>query len=175
MTSADALVQAAIAAGSAGLGGLVAGGLALRAGRKQWERDLLSARADRSREAASRMLTAIGQGEGAVAEWMAAPTEDHLETLRTRTNDLYLAVTAEIAHLSDPAVADRVRDHAGVMSTLAAVAKRSADPPLRVAGGVSRHADAVIEALQAHIAGEPLPAYHAPDWRSVAAVIAWQP
>ena len=171
MDIATGVTQAGIAAGSAVIGALIGGLMTSRGATKQWQRDLLRARRDRSHQAAQRLLIAVARMEAAVVEWAA----DHdAAALGASFNAFSLTTVAENPFLIDDNVANRVRAHVEFTAVFAAIA-RQGDIPAPMTEAVRRHADAVVSALEAHIADKPLPAYRELPLGRAAELMAWRP
>lgn len=166
---------AVIGFGSAVIGGVVAGGFALLAGRQQGRRDTRRARLDRSHQAAQRLLAALVLVEGTVSEWRDRP---NVEQLLSAINAFSVTVSSETAMLTDDDVAARTRAHLELAYWIALGAARTpgSSPPLVVLSEtLRRHADVLSASLEAHIRSRPLPNYVDLPMANVAALIAWTP
>lgn len=151
--TADQIEQAAIGFGSAIIGAVVGGLFVLYGARSQWKRD----RREASRQAARRILAALVQLEGVFATLLAGqriPTAEAAATFNTFS----AATTTELPFIADDQVCARVLAHVQLCGPLIRAA--SATPlPKGVLEAARRHADAVTEALEAHIREAALPSY----------------
>jgi hypothetical protein len=154
------LWAALIGVGGSAVGGLVGGWYVLRAGHEQWQRDRQDARTDRSRQAAMSMAEAVGEMEQAIGTWQADPADQaEIAALLNAFNAFSRSVAIQSLALTDDELRSRVRAHqtfVGVLGTLARQGGASA-PPL--ADRVRKHADVVLDAISAHVHGNPLPSY----------------
>lgn len=165
------IIAAAIGAGGSVIGGIVGGWLTMVATRRQWKRDRADARVDRSRQAAQSIADAIATMEGAIVTWAAGESDP--PTLRQAFNTFSRGILVESITLVDSELRQRVRTHVDLVSSLAALAHH----PLtkRLVPAVRHHTDAMVDAIEAHCAGEPLPAYQRPPLGDAAALVAWVP
>ncbi len=168
----DQIELAVIGFGSAIVGAIVGGFFVLYAARGQWKAD----RRETSRQAARRIIAALVPLEGVFATLLAGHsilTADAAATFNTFS----AATTTELPFIADDQVCARVLAHVRLCGSLLHIAP-TAPPPKPVLAAVRRHADAVTEALEAHIREKPLPSYTplplnpsgAPD---VKALMAW--
>jgi hypothetical protein len=156
VTIPDAIVQAAIAGGSAVLGGLVGGWLTVRAAREQWRHDAQAANMERSHFASQRLLIATAQPEAALVTWRA---NHDVELLKAAFNSFSATSMAGVPFVPYGAVATRVRAHNefGFRFVSFVTSRGGAAAPL--VESFRRHADAVTDTLEAHIQGRRLPTY----------------
>jgi len=168
----DQIEQAVIGFGSAIIGAIVGGFFVLYAARAQWKRD----KRDASHQAARRILAVLAPLEGVFATWLAGQSISAAEAATT-FNTFSAATTTELPFIVDDQVCVRVLAHLELCGPLIQIAAAKL-PPADVLRAVRRHADAVVEALEAHIRDKPLPSYvplplnpsGAPD---VKALISW--
>jgi hypothetical protein len=168
----DQVEQAIIGLGGAIIGAVGGGLFVVYAVRAQWKRD----RTEGSRQAARRVLAALVPLEGVFATLLA----DHrvgIADAATAFNTFSTAATTELPFITDDQARSRVSAHVELCHFLISVAATS-PPPRPVLEAVRRHADAITEALDAHIRGTPLPRYTRIPTNSlgvpdVAALIAW--
>jgi len=153
------MVAAAIGAGGAIVGGFIGGLLALAATRRRSRREAAARRTERSEQAALALVESVAALEQAVITWASGDCD--AVALRTAFNVYSQAAVALGFALTDKALGDRVRNHTEFAGTLARRAdNREFTTP--TVEPVRRHADAVIDALLAHVVGAPLPPYQAP-------------
>jgi hypothetical protein len=79
--------------------------------------------------------------------------------------------------LTDDDLRTRVQNHVLLASFLCVVAERGGGAGPQLADTVRRHADAVIEAIDAHVNGQRLPGYTAPRLEASKAedLLNWKP
>ena len=170
------LWAALIGVGGSAVGGLVGGWYALRAGHAQWQRDREDARTDRSHQAAMSIAGAVGEMEQAIGTWQANPTDQaEIAALLNTFNAFSRGVAIESLALTDDELRSRVRAHQTFVGVLGKLAQQggTAGPPL--AGQVRRHADVVLDAIAAHVHGQPLPPYEPFLLDNAGALMQWTP
>jgi len=155
--TADQMLAGVIGFGSAILGAVVGGIFVLVAARGQWKNDRQGTVRQASRESARRLLAALVPLEGTFATLLGGQRVVAAE-LNTIFNAFSGVTTAELPFITDDQVARRVLAHVQPCWPLIRMAP-TAPPPRPVLEAVRRHADAVTEALEAHIRGAPLLAY----------------
>jgi hypothetical protein len=159
--------------GGSVVGGVVGGWFALLAVRSQWERDRAEARADRSRQAALSIADAIPGMEMALVAWSAgqsSPVE-----LRAAFNTFSGTAAVQSIALTDSALRTRVRRHAELLARIATLAESVPAGAAALVPTARLHADAVIEALDAHYNDAALPSYQPLPMNDAEGLIGWQP
>lgn len=176
MGGLDWLFAAVIGVGGSVLGGLVGGWFALRAGAAQWQRDREASRTDRSHQAALTIASEIAGLEAAIETWGAR--QEDVDALVGAFNTFSLATTVQSIGLVDDELRRRISNHILLTSNFSAIARAQGTMPSQsgnaetvstLAETVRRHTEAVLEAIDAHVSGKPLPRY---DPRLVEAAIA---
>jgi len=154
--STDQIEQAVIGFGSAIIGAIVGGLFVLYAARGQWRRD----KRETSRQAARRVLAALVPLEGVFATLLAGQSIPNAEAAAT-LNTFSAATTTELPFITDDQVCARVLAHVQLCWPLLLfqITASAPPPPRDVYQAVRRHANAVVEALEAHIRERPLPRY----------------
>lgn len=147
-----ALIGGLIGFAGAIIGAIVGGLFVQGATRRQWKRD-------RRDQAGRRLLDSLFQLEGVFATWLAGESLSIAEVANA-FNSFSSAWTTELPFIEDDRVRTRVREHVGLCHPLLMIAKdMSSAPPKAIIEAVRRHAELVIETLQAHVSGASLPPY----------------
>lgn len=167
----DWLWAALIGVGGATVGGFVSGWFVVLAGRRQWQRDREDARRDRSEQAAQATADALASMDAAVVLWQE--NQQDTEPLRLAYGDCARTVRVQAMALSDRALRDRLERHMRLTSIFADTAIRGGGAAQALSETVQRHTLAVISALEAHVSGQPLPAYEALDTTDRNALVSW--
>lgn len=161
------LEQAAIGFGGALIGAVVGGAFVVMASRGQWKHDRL----ETSRIAAGRLLGALFQVEAVFATLLqGGPVA--ADDAAQRFNSFSQSANAELPFVLDREVGSRVLAHVNLCWTVLRVAP-NLTMPAELTAAVRRHADAVTDALQAHIQGARLPDYTPLPMDDLRAIIAW--
>ena len=169
MGTLDWLFAAAIGAGGSVLGGLVGGWFVLRAGAAQWQRDREASRADRSHQAALTIATEITGLEAAVETW--GTRQEDVDALVAAFNAFSLSTTVQSMGLIDDELRRRINDHRLLTGKFAAIASAqgtiagqsgNVETMSALAETVRRNTEAVLEAIDSHVTGKPLPPYDPP-------------
>jgi hypothetical protein len=170
MTTTPLWLQALIGFGGALIGALVGGSFVIWAGTIQWRRDRLAAKADRSQSAAQSLLRALASLEGAVVQW----TWDHqADSLASGFNAFSITTNAEAPMLTDEQVSTRLHNHVDFVFRFTGIASSARLKPDPLVPALRLHADAVTDALTAHVRGQPLPPYKAPPLEDVQGILDW--
>jgi len=165
----DWLLAAALGAGGSILGGLAGGWFALRAGNSQWQRAREAARVDRSHQAALAIAAEIASLEGAVETWCAR--QEDANALVAAFNNFSLSAAVQIIGLTDDELRRRIRYHIWLVGKFSASAGQHDASPIQTEAAegmpdlaelVRGHSEAVLEAIDAHVNGRPLPPYQPP-------------
>jgi hypothetical protein len=166
-------VTALISGGSALLGAVVGSVITSRAGQALAKGERKAQRLRRSHEAASELIESIYTLSRAV-DYAIASTSPPL--LAEASNDFSESVAPKLAWIEDEALTSRVRNHRtfAVAVGIGGTPKISRIPPPGLAEALGRHAEAILEGLEAHIQGIPLPAYREPPLRDIQGLIDWQ-
>jgi len=167
------LEAALIGGGGSVVGGLVGGWFALLAVRNQWRRDRAEARADRSRQAALSIADAIPAMEVALVAWAAGQSK--LVELRGAFNAFSGTAAVQSIALTDSALRQRVRRHVELLVRVAALAESSPAVAAALIPTARRHADVVIESLDAHYNDAALPSYRPLPMDDAEGLIRWAP
>jgi hypothetical protein len=170
------LWAALIGVGGSAVGGLVGGWYVLRAGHEQWQRDRQDARIDRSRQAAMSIAEAVGEMEQAIGTWQANPADQaEIVTLLNAFNAFSRSVAIQSLALTDDELRSRVRAHQTFVSVLGTLARQGGTSASPLADRVRKHADVVLDAISAHVHGNPLPPYQALPLDNAGALAQWTP
>jgi hypothetical protein len=171
MASLDWLYAALLGIGGSILGGLVAGWYTLRAVHQQWEHDRATARLDRSHQAASAVIAAIGELEQAIMAWQKG--REDADALLKVHNSFERAALVHSTALTDDDLFVRVSNHQELAYKLVVAARDQDRRASALSETVRYHADKVIPALRAHARDEPLPPYQAPPLDDAPKLLAW--
>lgn len=155
------------------VGGIVGGWFALVAVRSQWRRDRAEARADRSHQAALSIADAIPSMEVALVTWSVGQSSS--VALRTAFNAFSGTAAVQSIALTDSALRQRVRIHVELLSRVATLAETAPANAAALVWTARLHANAVIEALEAHYNDAALPSYRPLPMNDVEGLIKWQP
>jgi len=155
------------------VGGVVVGWFTIVAARGQWKRDRADARLDRSRQAAMSIAESIASMEEALVAWSAG--QSSLEAMRAAFNAFSRTAAVQSLALTDSALRQRVRRHVELLARVATVAETAPPGARALVMTARRHADAVIEALEAHCNDAALPSYRPLPLDDAEGLIAWQP
>ncbi len=110
--------------------------------------------------------------------WPRRPRDNHAASRESRKHEFNAfsrSVAIQSLALTDDELRSRVRAHqtfVGVLGTLARQGGTSA-PPL--ADRVRKHADVVLDAISAHVHGNPLPSYQPLPLDNAGALAQWTP
>jgi hypothetical protein len=165
----DWLFAAAIGVGGSVLGGLTGGWFALHAGNAQWQRDREASRTDHSHQAALAIAGDIASLQGAVETWSAR--HEDVNALVAAFNAFSLSAAVQSIGLIDDELRRRISYHTLLARELSASAGVHGAVPSQsalagtvqtLAETVRRHTEAVLEAIDAHVNGQPLPPYQPP-------------
>lgn len=162
------------------------GGLfALWVGGRQTKRDRVAAQTDRSHQAAMSIAQEIAALEEAIVVWKAAAERathagaidvgnvqrvaaigqsmtDATRTaseMRAAFNGFSRSATVQRIGLTDSDLRTRVRNHMRLAGLLCVVAEQGGTVGVQLSETVRRHADAVLDAIDAHVNGQQLPSY----------------
>lgn len=180
-----AWIAAVIGAGGSVVGGAVGGYFALLVGRRQARQDRSDARTERSHQAALSVAHEIATLQEAVVAWKVAAggaaqagardvrnvqraaaigqsmtdAARAVSELRGAFNEFSRSSIVQCIGLTDDNLRARVRDHARLAGLLCSVAENGGVPGPLLSETVQRHADAVLDAIDAHVNGRSLPRY----------------
>ena len=185
--SAETVVWLAAIIGAAGsvVGGFVGGFVALLGARKQAQRDREDARADRSHQAAMSIAGGMASVVVAIVVWKEAAEQaaragavdvgnvqrgaaigQSMTDVTRATAGMRAAATefGQVAAvqglaLTDGDLASRVVSHIRLVAFLCRFAEQSGTAGPQLSDTVQRHAQAVVDAIEAHVNGRPLPGY----------------
>lgn len=95
--------------------------------------------------------------------------------LAVASNDFAQAITPKLTWLTDSELQERVVNHRslGVAVGVGGTPNVMRVPPPGLVDALRRHAEALLEALDAHINGKPLPAYSKPPLGNIKELIDW--
>jgi hypothetical protein len=109
--------------------------------------------------------------DAAVVRWQM--NEQDAEALRPAYGDCARVVRVQRMTLIDQALRDRLDKHMELTSIFAQTAIDGGGAAKAVSATVRRHTEAVMAALDAHVRGQPLPAYEALDTTDRNALVGW--
>ena len=167
----DWLWAALIGVGGGAVGGIVSGWFVVITQRQQWQRDREDARRDRSERAAQAIADTLASMDAAVVLWQA--NQSDTEPLRLAYGDCARVVRVQGMTLGDQALRDQLNNHMRLTSIFVNTAIKGGGAARAVSETVRRHTVAVISALEAHVSGQPLPAYEALDTTDRNALVSW--
>jgi hypothetical protein len=167
------LAAALIGAGGSLVGGIVGGWFALLASRGQAKRDRETGRVERSHQAAMSIAESLASMEEALVAWSADQSD--LASLRAAFNAFSRSAAVQSIALTDSALRQRVRRHVELLARIAAFAEGTPDNAALLMPTARRHADAVIEALDAHYNDAALPSYQPLPLQDAAGLTVWHP
>jgi hypothetical protein len=155
------------------VGGIVVGWFTIMAARGQWKRDRADARLDRSRQAAMSIAESVASMEEALVSWSA--DQSSLAALRAAFNAFSRTAAVQSIALTEGTLSRRVRRHVELLARVAHVAQDAPAGAKALVETARRHADAVIEALEAHCNDAALPSYRPLPLDDSEGLIAWRP
>jgi hypothetical protein len=167
------LEAALIGAGGSVVGGIIGGWFALLAVRSQWKRDRADARADRSHQAALSIAESVTDVEEVLVAWSAGQADQR--RLRAAFNSFSRTAAVQTMALTDDSLRQRVRAHVQLLMRVALLAEKSPAGSVALTESARRHADALIEALEAHYTDTALPPYQPLPMNDVAGLLVWRP
>lgn len=164
-----------IGAGGSVVGGAVVGWFTIVAARGQWkrDRDRADARLERSRQAAISIAESVASMEEALVAWSAG--QSSVAALRAAFNAFSRTAAVQSIALTESTLRNRVRRHVELLARIATLSETAAGSVGGLVPTARRHADAVIEALDAHYNGAALPTYRPLPLNDAAGLITWQP
>jgi hypothetical protein len=115
----------------------------------------------------------IASMEEALVAWSAG--QSRLEALRAAFNAFSRTAAVQSIALTDSALRQRVRRHVELLARVATVAETAPVGASALVMTARRHADAVIEALEAHCVDAALPSYRPLPLDDAEGLIAWRP
>lgn len=180
-----AWIAAVIGAGGSVVGGVVGGLFAVWVGRRQARQDRADARTARSHQAALSIAHEVGSLDEAIVAWNAAAGQASragtigvgnvqrsaaigqamteaartVSEMRAVFNEFSRSATVQSIGLTDDDLRSRVRDHAELAGLLCLVAEMRGADGLLLSDIVRLHSRAVLDAINAHVNGRPLPSY----------------
>lgn len=169
----SALAAALIGVGGSLVGGIVGGWFALLAARGQAKRDRETARVERSHQAAMSIAESLASMEEALVAWAADQSD--LTSLRAAFNAFSRSAAVQSIALTDSALRQRVRRHVELLARIATIAERTPANAAALVPTARRHADALIESLDAHYNDATLPSYQPLPLEDAAGLIGWRP
>jgi hypothetical protein len=164
------MIGAMIGAAGSVIGGFIGGCLALLASRRQSRREAAARRAERSHAAALAIADSAAALEGAVVTYAAG--ESDAIALRAAFNVFAQTAGVQTIALIDQDLRARVRNHLEWVRGFAGIAS-GRKIELVMVEPMRRHADALIDALDAQVNGLPLPPYEPPELGNAAALRIW--
>lgn len=103
---------------------------------------------------------AISVMEVAIGTWQANPSDSvEIAALMAAFNEFSRSVAVQSLALTDDDLRSRVRAHQTFLVVLGTLARQGGTSAPPLADRVRMHADAVLDALAAHVHGTPLPPY----------------
>ncbi len=167
----SALAAALIGAGGSVVGGIVVGWFTVMAARAQWKRDRADTRAERSRQAAMSIAESVASMEETLVAWSAGQSD--LVALRSAFNAFSRTAAVQSIALTESTLRQRVRRHVELLARVATLAETAPGSVGALVPAARRHADAVIEALDAHYNDAALPSYRPLPMNDAVGLIAW--
>jgi hypothetical protein len=167
----NALAAALIGVGGSVVGAAIGGWFGIMAARGQWKRDRADARAERSRQAAMAIAESVASLEEALVAWSAGQSD--LVALRTAFNVFSRTAAVQSIALTESTLRERVRRHIELVARVATLAETNPTGAAALVPTARRHADAVIEALDAHYNDAALPSYRPLPLEDAAALLTW--
>jgi hypothetical protein len=163
---------ASIAAGSALLGAIVGTIGTSIVSKQSAKSDRANQEAQRSREAAGHLIEAIYKLANDVTD---ATARNLPPELAIAANTFAQAVGTSLAWLTDPDLDVQAINHRelAMIVGLGGTQNLMRIPPEGLTKALTKHAEMVVEALEAHIKGKRPPKYVAPPLHDVAALDAW--
>lgn len=165
------MAAALIGVGGSVVGAAIGGWFAIMATRGQWKRDRADARGERSRQAAMSIAESVASLEEALVTWSAGQSD--LVALRAAFNAFSRTAAVQSIALTGSTLRERVRRHIELVARVATIAETNPTGAAALVPTARRHADAVIEALDAHYNDAALPSYRPLPMQDAAELLTW--